>query len=105
MAADFAAQFSITFPLYTDPTRETYQQMGWDRRIGIGAKSVKQGWNAWKEGFRQGKTQGDPWQQGGEAIILQDGSSWWSHPANEAGTHCSIDELRIQIDRVVQEME
>ena len=78
--------------------------MGWEHRVGIGWKSIQKAWQAWGDGHRQGKIKGDPKQQGGEAIILQDGTIWWSHPANEAGTHCPLETVKNQIDRFVAEM-
>lgn len=103
MAQDFAEQFDIPFPLYTDPRKETYTLMGWKRTFGIGLKSIKTSWKAFSQGHRQGSVLGDPWQQGGEAIILENGSLWWSHAANEAGTHTDSKELSSIISRFQKE--
>jgi hypothetical protein len=105
MAFDFSEQFSISFALYTDPKRESYKMMRWKHQLGLGFNSLKNGWSAFSKGHRQGKILGDPRQQGGEAIILQDGTVWWSHPANEAGTHTSSRELRTLINRFSTEKE
>jgi hypothetical protein len=103
MAEDFVEQFNIPFPVYTDPRKETYTLMGWKRTFGLGLRSLKSSWTEYSQGHRQGSVLGDPWQQGGEALILQDGSLWWSHAANEAGTHSSVVELKKIISRFQKE--
>ena len=105
MAQDFAEQFSISFPIYTDPQKESYQKMGWKRKFGLSLQSFSQGWRYAKQGFRQGKVMGDPWQQGGEALLLQDGSVWWSNPIDTAGAHSTAKEIIQLIDRFAKEME
>ena len=77
--------------------------MGWKRTFGIGLTSLRNGWKEYKQGYRQGPVLGDPWQQGGEALILKDGQVWWSNPADEAGTHATITELSNVISRFQEE--
>ena len=105
MAQDFAEQFSLTFPLYTDPEKHTYALLGWKRQFGLGWKSLKNSISAFQSGHRQGSVQGDPWQQGGEALVLPSGDIWWSHPANEAGTHASREEVLSILNRFSKERE
>ena len=105
MAQDFAEQFSLTFPLYTDPEKHTYAFLGWKRQFGLGWNSFKNSWSAFQSGHRQGSVQGDPWQQGGEALITSSGKIWWSHAANEAGTHAPKEELLTILNRFSMETE
>ena len=103
MAQDFVNKFSITFDLYTDPKKESYLMMGWKRTLGLSLRSFSEGLKAVNKGFRQGSLAGDPWQQGGEAIITREGEIWWSNPINSAGSHSTIEELRALIYRFVKE--
>ena len=103
MAQDFAQKFSVTFNLYTDPQKESYMLMGWKRKFGLSIRSFTEGFKAMGNGFRQGSLAGDPWQQGGEAIITQKGEVWWSQPVDQAGTHSSRAELLSLIDRFAEE--
>ena len=103
MAQDFAEQFSIPYPIYCDPQKQTYDLMGWKRTLGIGFNSIRKGWKEFTQGHRQGTVLGDPWQQGGEALILEDGSIWWSNAADEAGTHTTTTELSRILSRFQEE--
>ena len=70
MARNFAEQFEIDFPLYTDPSRKTYQLAGFKRSAAfLGPATLKNGIRARKAGFKQGRLAGDAWQQGGELIV------------------------------------
>ena len=93
MAEDFVEQFSITFPVYTDPKRITYKHMGFKRSHGISWGSLSSAGRALFSGHKQGQVLGDPWQQGGEALFAQDGSILWAHAANQAGSHASAKEI------------
>ena len=85
MAQDFAEQFSVTAPLYTDPKRASYAALGLPRQFGLGLKSLARGKRATEGGFRQGKTQGDPWQQGGVVLFDGDGAVRWKDVDDGAG--------------------
>ena len=54
MARDFADQFSIPYPIYCDPQKQTYALMGWKRTLGIGFHSIRKGWKEFTQGHRQG---------------------------------------------------
>ncbi len=97
MAQDFAEQFSVTAPLYTDPKRASYKALAFRREFGLGLKSLKRGKRASAEGFRQGKTQGDPWQQGGVALFDGDGRVLWKHIDDGAGEQAEVGELKAAI--------
>ena len=105
MARSFAQEYSVRFPLYTDPTCQSYKMMGWPKQVGISMNSIKKGFSLFKSGQRQGKIMGNPWQQGGEAIFLRTGKVWWSKPVAYAGHHSKIDDLYTLIDHFLVEME
>ena len=65
MAEDFVESFGVDVPVYTDPSREVFLLAGMKRKFGLGLATVGGAIRAAKAGARQGKTQGDPWQQGG----------------------------------------
>ena len=98
MVNDFIATFAPRFPVYTDPSRETYRLAGFQRSFGLGLKSLSRGRRASGGGFRQGKTQGDPWQQGGTLVIDRGGGVLFSHAADGAGDHAPVDALLAALD-------
>ncbi len=98
MVNDFIGTFAPRFPVYTDPSRETYRLAGFHRSFGLGLKSIGRGRRASAGGFRQGKTQGDPWQQGGTLVIDEDGAVLLSHAADGAGDHAPVDALLAALD-------
>ena len=97
MALDFKEQFSINYPVYTDPSCETYRWIGFRRSVGLGLSTIRHGARASRSGFRQGATQGHALQQGGEAIILTDGQIIYKHEANIAGDHAPVDIIKERI--------
>ena len=93
MAQDFVEQFTIPYPVYTDTERSTYQLMNFHYGLGIGLGTIKAGFGVTKKGFKQGKTQGDLWQQGGEALFAKGGTLLWRHANKNAEEHTSPKEL------------
>jgi len=86
--------------LYTDPSLKTYQTLG--LRHGLGGLS---GWamipnavRAMKKGHRQGKTKGDPLQQGGICVVDTSGTVLFSHRDKTGGDHLSVDGLLQQLE-------
>ena len=97
MAQDFAERFNVGVPLYTDPTRKSYELAGWRRPMGSAVLSMgtmlKAGFRAMKGGFRQGKTQGDAFQIGGVLVVAPDGVVHFEHADKAAGDHAAIDDI------------
>jgi hypothetical protein len=94
MAQDFLEKFSVPFPLYTDPSRSSYKKMGFKKKLGINISSLKRTKEALSAGHKQGKVQGDPFQQGGEALFNKGGDLIWSRPSSAAGDHANHQEIR-----------
>ncbi len=71
-ARRFAEEYPTPFTLLTDPSRRTYEAIGfvrgWQHTLGSVA-TYTHSWRAMRDGFRQGATQGDPWQLGGALVI------------------------------------
>ena len=94
MAEDFAVQFGIRTPLFTDPDKRSYRAMGLQRSFGLGLKSIARGRRAGRAGFRQGATAGDPWQQGGAALFARDGALLWSSVDDGAGPELDVEAIQ-----------
>lgn len=86
MAADFVQRYQIEIPVFTDPTRQIYQDLGMRRMFGLNWTSVKRGFAAYKAGHRQTAVQGDVWQQGGVAVFDAEGRITYTFADEEAGT-------------------
>ncbi len=104
MAQDFAEQFKVGVPLYTDPSRKSYELAGWRRPMGSAVLSMgtmfKAGVRAMKDGFRQGKTQGDAFQIGGVLVIEPGGNVVFEHADKAAGDHANIDDILAALPRI-----
>ena len=75
--------------LYTDPSRATFKAMRLrsDLRSTIGLRVVRNAVRAYREGYRQTKVLGDPWQQGGVFVIDTEGEIGFSYTSKRAGDH------------------
>ena len=68
MALDFVEQFNVPFRFIPILLEHTYQLANMNYGLGIGLGTIKAGLGITRKGTRQGKTQGDVWQQGGETF-------------------------------------
>lgn len=93
MASDFVERFGVGFDVYTDPRRETYEAAGFVRKLRITTSGLKAAFRALKGGHIQGRTRGDPMQQGGVLVLAADGSQLFFHVDSEAGDHASVDDV------------
>ena len=98
MAKGFVEQFDIPYPVYTDPSKESYDLMGFKRSFGLGLSSMWTASRAISKGHVQGATKGNVWQQGGEGLFARGGELLWSHSAKKAGEHASTQQLLAAID-------
>ena len=98
MAEDFVSGFDVPFPVYTDPERAAYRLSGLRRNFGLGWKSIGRGSRAAKAGHRQGKVQGDAWQQGGVLIVSPEPRLIWRHVNTGAGDHADLGALLSALD-------
>ena len=75
MAADFARQHAGPHPVLSDVARRAFQAAGMRRtwRSTLHWRLVANAWRALRRGHRQGRVQGDPWQQGGVLVFAADG--------------------------------
>jgi hypothetical protein len=77
---------SLPYPVFVDPRQEAFRAAGLRRGVWntIGSPAWRAGWTAMRDGFRQGRTQGDPWQQGG-TFVIDDGRVRLEHVSRAAG--------------------
>jgi peroxiredoxin len=78
-------------PLYTDPSLKVFEAAQLER--GVGKTLDPRGWmvglRAMAQGHRQGRTQGDQWQQGGVLVIAPGGTVKWQHVSKRAGDNAT----------------
>ena len=75
MAADFARTHGGSFPVLSDVKKSTYRAAGMRRSLWstLHPRLLLNTWRALRSGFRQGRVQGDPFQQGGALVFDPDG--------------------------------
>jgi hypothetical protein len=96
MAADFQAQQGFGATTWVDQKRRTYRHLGFKRGPGstvFSAAALRHALRAWRKGFRQGATQGDPWQQGGVLVVRAGGQAVLCFASEEAGDLPPTDEV------------
>lgn len=88
-ASVFEREFGGGLRVLTDPSAAVYQRAGFVRGVLTVAdpRSLRAAVRAAAEGFRQGRTQGHPFQQGGVLVFRKDGDLAWSHVSRFAGDH------------------
>lgn len=89
-AQGFKQDHGITSPLYVDTSRDSYRALGMKRGFFATLGSLATWRNmlrARKQGFRQGRTRGDAWQNGGVLVVEPGGRVAFSHLSREAGDH------------------
>lgn len=104
MAKHFAerAELPSSVTLLTDPSLESYLRAGLKRSVLL--TLGPRGWlpfiRTMRRGFRQGRTQGDPWQQGGSLVVAKGGEILFRHvstsPSDQAATVTLVAALRRQ---------
>ena len=93
MAADFVEGFGIRFPVYTDPSRRSYEAAGMLKAFGVNRRALRNAARALMHGHIQGRTKGHPWQQGGTIVLDGDAHPILVHADREAGDHLEVAEV------------
>lgn len=102
MARNFAqrADLPASVTLLTDPSLESYAKAGFKRSalLTLGPKGWLPFLRTLRRGFRQGRIQGDPWQQGGSLVVGRGGEVLFRHvstgPADQAAPASLLAALR-----------
>ena len=95
MAAAFAEAFDVPFLLLCDPELTAYRVAGMKRGVStlLGRRATKAAARALAAGFRQGRTQGDPLQQGGVLVLAAGGEPRFVQISEKAGEHAEEEEV------------
>jgi hypothetical protein len=82
-------------PLYTDPSLEVYKAAGMKRSVlkTVGLGGLVRSVGTLRRGFKQGRVQGDAWQQGGVLVISTTGDVLWSQESGGPGDNASADQI------------
>jgi hypothetical protein len=91
-ARRFVAEFKFEGEMYVDPELHTYRAFdlvhGFLRTLG--PASLMRGMSAMKKGFRQGRSAGDLWQQGGLFVMGPGRQLVFQHRNRFAGDHADL---------------
>jgi len=96
MAKDFQDFMQLEAQqVWTDPKRKTYAHLGFKRGwlSVLNVATIRSSLRAMQAGFRQGKTQGDPIQEGGVLVVKRGGELIYGYASAVAGDHPPIDEV------------
>ena len=96
-ARGFAEEFDLGgIPVLSDEKLEAYRLFEFKRSAGstlFAPRAYLHYARAMTRGFRQGKTMGDAYQQGGVAVVRPDGTIAYLYRSREAGDHPALDEV------------
>lgn len=94
-AQHFRDEQKLDFPLLVDPKLQAYEAAGLRRSVlsSFSLGTLRNAARALGSGYRQGSTQGDPWQQGGTFVIAPDGRTLFSFISREAGDHADVKQV------------
>ena len=89
--AGFREQTGWIGPVYTDPSLAVYRAAQLKRSVGstLDPRSLTDAWKALRHGSRQGRTQGDQWQQGGTLVVAPSGEVRWHHASGRPGDNAT----------------
>lgn len=93
--AGFREQTGYTGPLYTDPSLATFEAAELKRGVFtvLDPRALVPTFKAFARGSRQGRTQGDAWQQGGVLVIAPNGEIKWHHVSERPGDNASMQQI------------
>ena len=100
-AKDFKEEFSLPFPVLTDPELEAFRAAGLRRDLGstLNPRLLVNAVRALRAGHRQTGVQGDPWQQGGAFVITPAGEVRLRHVSQVAGDHADPAQIHQALQR------
>lgn len=99
MAADFAREHVPGHVVLADPQRRTFAVAGMRRSpfTTLHWRLAKNLWRALRSGFRQGRVQGDAWQQGGVLVCDARGAVLHRQVDRAVGDPIDVDALRAAV--------
>ena len=93
MARDFREQLGLEVPVWVDPKRVTYAHLGFVHSVlsTFSPRVWLHAIHALRAGFRQKRTQGDPFQQGGVLVVKKGGEIEYGFASTTAGDHPAVE--------------
>lgn len=101
-ARAFAEEQHLHVPLYTDPELHAYRALSFKHGLGRTLGTVRtfgHAFRALSKGYRQGATQGEPFQQGGVVVVTPQGDVPYLFASEEAGDHPDADAILEAVTR------
>ncbi len=98
-AGAFVDDYSITTPVYTDPSLGVHRAVG-ARRGGGGLRLIRNALRALSKGHFQTRVLGDPGQHGGVFVITRQGEFAYSYLSEIAGDHPDPEDIVRALERV-----
>jgi hypothetical protein len=99
-ARAFIEEEGVDFPVYVDPSRESYDVFGMKRGVfeGMNLRTLGHGRRARRAGFRQTAVRGDPTQNGGVVVFDENGDVVYAHVEAETGDLANLDDVIAALD-------
>ena len=93
--AGFRETTGFDGPLFVDPTLATYEAAELERGVlrTLSPRGLGKAVSALRRGVRQGRTQGDAFQQGGVLVIAPGGTLRWRHVSKFAGDNAPVERV------------
>jgi hypothetical protein len=93
--AGFREQTKYDGPLYTDPSLATFKAAELKRGVGrtFDPRALGKTVSAFMAGHRQGRTQGDAFQQGGVLVVAPDGVIKFHHASERPGDNATVEQI------------
>jgi hypothetical protein len=81
--------------IYTDPSLAVYKAAELKRGVvkTFDPRALGTTVRAFARGFRQGRTQGDTWQQGGVLVVMPGGEIRWHHASDRPGDNATAEQI------------
>ncbi len=100
-ASVFMDEAGLSSHVYTDPARIIYKRLAMRHGVfsTVNPTSTRHARRAYRRGFRQVGTRGDPWQQGGALVVCPDGTVSFVQRFNVAGDQADLAEIRHAVRR------
>ncbi len=94
-AREFRSDFDLDVPVFADPELTTFRALPLQRgfKTVLTLSVMKRAVKTLQDGFRQGKTQGDVWQQGGVFILGPGDREHYRYISAEAGDHPTVEAI------------
>ena len=91
----FREQTHYDGPIYTDPSLAVFKAAELKRSAlrTIDPRSLGKAFKAFTGGHRQGRIEGDAWQQGGVLVITPDGTIKYHHASERPGDNASPSQI------------